>query len=68
VASPIAHRRRLVWLLVCVAAGVAVGGVGQLMAGSQAWWLAVPAAVALGWLLVADPEACEPPRREPPDR
>ncbi|MDH5540585.1 MAG: hypothetical protein OEY03_14385 [Rhizobacter sp.] len=52
--------RRLGWLLVCLAAGLAVGVAGSLVTGAQAWYLAVPAAIAIGWLFVADPTQCAP--------
>jgi len=54
--------RRLSWLLLCLAAGSVVAALGLALQGSPAWWLAVPAAVAIGWLRVADPTECEPPR------
>ena len=58
-------RARLVLLLACTAAGLAVGALGLWRGGTSAWFLAVPAAVALGWLFVADPTACTtPPRRD----
>lgn len=55
-------RGRLALLLACLAAGVGVAWLGQALWPSQAWWLAVPAALALGWLGVADPTRCRPPR------
>lgn len=51
--------RRLLLLLACLAAGAAVALVGSWLIPAQAWWLAVPAAVAIGWLGVADPTRCE---------
>jgi hypothetical protein len=53
---------RLKLLLACVAAGLAVGGLGLWLTGSSAGFLAVPALVAAGWLFVADPTACTPHR------
>jgi hypothetical protein len=41
---------------------VLVAVLGQALWPSDAWWLALPAALALGWLLVADPSRCEPRR------
>lgn len=68
--APGSHRaalwRRVVLLLGCIAAGTLVGLLGQAATGQTAWFLAVPVAVALGWLAVADPRQCEPP--PPPPR
>lgn len=50
--------RRGLLLLFCLAAGVAIGPVGEGYTGDAAWFLAIPACVALGWLFVADPGAC----------
>lgn len=47
--------RRLLGLLACLAAGLGVGVAGEALTGNQAWYLAIPAAVALGWLVVANP-------------
>ncbi|MCI1190573.1 hypothetical protein MOJ79_01800 [Calidifontimicrobium sp. SYSU G02091] len=59
-------RARLVLLGACVGAGSAVGGVVAAWTGSVWGWLAVPLAIALGWLFVADPTRCAgdgtPPR------
>ncbi|HEY0857147.1 MAG TPA: hypothetical protein VGE16_08825 [Albitalea sp.] len=51
----------MAWLLVCVALGLAVALAGVFISGHPMWYVAVPAAVALGWLFVADPTACERP-------
>jgi hypothetical protein len=53
---------RILLLALCVGAGLAVGLAGQQLSGSDAWFLAIPILVAAGWLAVADPVACEPPR------
>jgi len=53
--------RRLAWLLVCLIGGGLVGGAGQYLTGEKAWFLAVPIAVAVGWLFLADPSRCEVP-------
>lgn len=53
-------KARAALLLACVGAGAAVGAAGLWLGGSGAWFLAVPAAVALGWLFVADPTRCAP--------
>jgi hypothetical protein len=37
--------------------------IGNAFFESEAWFLAIPAAVAVGWLFVADPTQCEPPSR-----
>ncbi|HZW25235.1 MAG TPA: hypothetical protein VFF26_07115 [Gallionella sp.] len=55
-------RRRLAWLLACIGTGVIVGWVGSSLTGSDNWYLAIPVAVAVGWLFFADPSRCEPPR------
>lgn len=52
--------RRLLWLLLCLAAGAALGLTGEALTGSTIWYLAIPAVTAAGWLVVANPEACEP--------
>jgi len=57
------HLRRLGWLLVCLCGGGLVAVIGNAWSESQAWFLAIPAAVAVGWLFVADPTQCEPPSR-----
>ena len=49
---------RLALLDICLLAGVAVGVVGSYATGSQWWYLAVPAVVAMAWLFVANPEQC----------
>lgn len=58
-------RRRFVLLLTMAAVGFGVGLAGYLIGGSQAWFLAIPAAIAGAWLVVADPGRCTdaaPPR------
>lgn len=52
--------QRLAWLLACVALGAAIAFAGVFLSGSQWWYLAIPAVMALGWLLLADPTQCEP--------
>lgn len=51
--------RRLLLLVACVAAGLAVGQAGQALTGDPAWFLALPVIVALAWLFVADPRDCQ---------
>jgi len=64
-------KRRLAWLLACLVVGGFAGATGSALTGNAYWYLAIPAAIAAGWLFVADPEQCErPARREgsaPPD-
>ena len=52
---------RLLWLLIFVALGLIAALIGVFFSGSQAWYLAIPAAVAVGWLLFANPTECESP-------
>jgi len=53
---------RLVLLLACLAVGGAVGFTGWALSGSQWWYLAIPAAIAAGWLKLANPVRCLPPQ------
>jgi hypothetical protein len=55
---------RLFWLLACFLAGLAIGTIGEALTGSQHGYLAIPAAIAIGWLFLADPTKCEPPVRK----
>lgn len=57
----ISIRHRLVWLVLCLAAGVAAGMAGAWFSGNLYWYLAIPVALAIGWLRVANPEECIPP-------
>lgn len=41
--------------------GGLVGASAQALTGSQYFYLAIPGALALGWLLVANPQECRPP-------
>lgn len=59
--SPRSLRNRLAWLAGCLSAGAAVGMAGAWFTGNPYWYLAIPAALALGWLRVANPEECTPP-------
>jgi hypothetical protein len=54
--------RRIRLFVLCLGVGLMVAVLGQALWPSDAWWLALPAALALGWLLVADPSRCEPRR------
>ncbi|OHC62067.1 MAG: hypothetical protein A2045_04145 [Rhodocyclales bacterium GWA2_65_20] len=51
----------MAWLLACICGGVLIGFVGTAVSGNAAWYAAVPAVVAIGWLFFADPSQCEPP-------
>ena len=52
--------RRVVLLTVLLAAGAVVGLLGSWLSGSALWYLAIPVALAVGWLWVADPTQCVP--------
>lgn len=58
-------RARLIGLLVCALAGTAVGLLGRHFGGGDAWFLALPLAIAVGWLFVADPLQCQRPQTPP---
>lgn len=55
--------RRAVLLVGCVGLGGVVGFLGAQSSGSDWWYVAIPGAVAVGWLLVANPENCAPRKR-----
>lgn len=59
--NPRSLRNRLVWFVVCLSAGAAAGMAGTWFTGNPSWFLAVPAALAVGWLLVANPDECSRP-------
>jgi hypothetical protein len=50
--------RRVALLLISVLIGLGVGTVGYHFTTDQAWFLAIPLAVALAWFTVADPTKC----------
>jgi len=54
--------RRLKLLVLCLALGTLAALLGASLVASPWWWLAVPVAIAAGWLLVADPTRCQGPR------
>lgn len=58
------HLKRLAWLFACFFAGLLIALVGESLTGHQAWYLAIPALIAAGWLFVADPTKCEPQQRQ----
>lgn len=49
---------RMAWLVACLAAGGIIGAVGHALTADAAWVLALPAALAVGWWFVADPQRC----------
>jgi hypothetical protein len=49
---------RLWSLLALLSFGGLVGALGLLLTGSQYGFLAVPASLGAGWLLLANPQAC----------
>lgn len=51
--------RRLFWLLACTALGLGIGLVGNHLTGDQRWFLALPLALAAGWLFFANPAECQ---------
>ena len=55
--------RRFAWLTGCVALGLAIGFVGFHFTAEQAWFIAIPAVLAVGWFAIADPTQCLPPGR-----
>ena len=55
--------RRLAWLIGCVALGLAVGFAGFHFTADSAWFIAVPAVLAVGWFAIADPTRCLPVQR-----
>lgn len=59
--SPRSTRNRLAWFVVCLLAGAAAGMAGAWFTGNPYWFLAIPAALAIGWLFVANPDECTPP-------
>jgi hypothetical protein len=57
--------QRLALFALCLAAGAVAGWAIAASTGSAWGWVAIPLALAIGWLFVADPtqcQRCEPPR------
>jgi hypothetical protein len=51
---------RVIALLTVLSTGALLGAAGNWLSGSQNWFLAIPGALAVGWLFLANPLACEP--------
>jgi hypothetical protein len=62
--TPSIQVRRLAWLLACVLIGGVVGMVGTWLSGNTTWYVAIPAVIAIGWFVHADPTQCVAPSRE----
>lgn len=61
-ARPVSLKRRLFWLLFCSALGLGIALLGNHLTSDPKWFLALPAALAVGWLFFANPEQCCPDR------
>jgi F0F1-type ATP synthase assembly protein I len=58
--SPARSRlHRLVLFVACICIGILVGVIGSRITGSDNWFLAIPALLAVVWLFVADPNECQ---------
>jgi quinol-cytochrome oxidoreductase complex cytochrome b subunit len=59
--SPLARNRirRLVLFVACIFIGILVGVIGSRITGSDHWYLAIPALLAVVWFIVADPDECQ---------
>ncbi len=55
-------RPRIHALLAVLANGALAGAAGTWLTGNPSWWLAIPVALAVAWLFLANPLACEPLR------
>lgn len=53
-------RKRLLVFAVSLLVGITVGALGKHFGGSDAWFLAVPLCLLVGWIVVANPSACLP--------
>jgi hypothetical protein len=49
---------RVALLLLCLGIGAVIGFAGRHLTASDAWFLAIPLCVVVGWLVVADPITC----------
>ena len=63
VASP-NHVKRLAWLLACIFVGLIIAAIGNSLWENSAWALSIPAVIAVGWLILANPTECTPPSRQ----
>jgi hypothetical protein len=50
--------QRALLLLACCGLGLLIGFIGQSLTAQTAWYLAVPACIAVAWFFVADPNDC----------
>lgn len=57
-ATPPSRMRRLLWLLACASIGTVTGFIGFHFTANQAWFLALPVTLAIGWLIFANPDEC----------
>jgi len=62
------HLKRLAWLVACIVVGLVVAVIGNAFSASPLWYASIPAAIAIGWLFVANPTTCEPPSRRRGER
>jgi hypothetical protein len=62
-AAPPSTGLRAMALLVLLATGGVLGTTGAWLTGSQYWFAAIPATLAVGWLVLANPLACQPEQR-----
>lgn len=60
-APPPGHGPRLLALLALLLTAALLAGAGTWLTGDPRWAWVLPAALALGWLVVANPQACLPP-------
>ena len=49
---------RAIALVAVLSTGALLGAAGSWLTGSQHWFLAIPGALAVGWLFLANPLAC----------
>lgn len=57
-AAPASFKRRLFWLLACTALGLGTGLLGNYFTADPRWFMALPAALTIGWLFFANPDEC----------
>jgi hypothetical protein len=50
--------QRIGLLIACLAVGMLIGYIGRQLSGDDAWYLAVPACLAIVWFVIADPSQC----------